>query len=263
MRTRHKVQCPGRGAGFQSATRHPLRSTRSGRARSPATSLLRGTPTPIRPFRRASLPSLGDTTLASFSLPAIRLRVMGQGVGIPVPEPDMLAEMVGALSFRYNPRVPAACSWTPVGPATPGHYGVPTWPPLVSTTEATVMKISGLDNTELGLAVYASPCRLPTPRARLASSRWSLLDGLSTRRVPLNGFKAVSYISSPLAQASCRNRIDRSFERSPCARRSDDKRSAAPNLACESPQSAKSSDTIPPEADSVSARATIRSIHYF
>jgi hypothetical protein len=38
--TRSEVQCPRRGSGFQSATRHPLRSTGSGRAHSPASSLL-------------------------------------------------------------------------------------------------------------------------------------------------------------------------------------------------------------------------------
>jgi hypothetical protein len=58
-------------------------------------------------------------------------------------------------------------------------------------------------------------------------------------------------------------RIDRSVGEPYCARRSDDNRSPAPSLACESPQSAKSSDTISPEADSVSARVTLRSIHYF
>jgi hypothetical protein len=139
--TRSEVQCPRRGSGFQSATRYPLRSTGSGRAHSPASMLLRSTPTPIRPSRRTSLPSLGDTTLASCSLPATRRGVVGRGVGIPFPS---------------NPRVPAPCSWTPAGPNTPGHCGVSTRPPLVSTTEAPTMSISGLDSMACGLAVYAS-----------------------------------------------------------------------------------------------------------
>jgi hypothetical protein len=100
--------------------------------------------------------SLGDTTLASCLLPATRRRVVGRGVGIPVPEPEMSVETDGALRFPSNPRVPAPCPWTPVGPDTPGHCGVPTWPPLVSTTEAPAMNISGLESTALRLAVYAS-----------------------------------------------------------------------------------------------------------
>ena len=47
-----------------------------------------------------------------------------------------------------------------------------------------------------GLAVYASPGSLPHHDARLAASCWSgLLDGLSTRKVPMKGFKVVDYIS--------------------------------------------------------------------
>ena len=38
--TRSEVRCPRRGSGLRSTTRHPLRSTGSGRARSPASSLL-------------------------------------------------------------------------------------------------------------------------------------------------------------------------------------------------------------------------------
>jgi hypothetical protein len=46
--TRVEVQCPRCGSGVQSTTRCPLRSTGSGRAHSPASLLLRSTPTPIR-----------------------------------------------------------------------------------------------------------------------------------------------------------------------------------------------------------------------
>ena len=49
-----------------------------------------------------------------------------------------------------------------------------------------------------GLAVYASWGRLPDRHARLASRCWSaLLDGLSTRKVPLKGFQYVSVTSFP------------------------------------------------------------------
>ena len=49
---------------------------------------------------------------------------------MPVPEPDMSVETDGSLRFPSAPRVPAPCSWTPVGPNTPGHCGVLARPPL-------------------------------------------------------------------------------------------------------------------------------------
>jgi len=50
-------------------TRHPLLSTGSRRACSPASTILRDAPTPDRPSRRASFPSRGDTTRASLVRP--------------------------------------------------------------------------------------------------------------------------------------------------------------------------------------------------
>src|SRR3954447_14532716 len=121
------------------------------RASSPASSVLWGTQTPCRPSRRASLPSLGDTTLAPCLLPATGTRGRGlRGVGVPAPEPEMSVETAGSLRFLGNPRVPLPCSGTPVGPRTPSPHGASTWPPLVSTTKAPAMrKVSGLDRTAL------------------------------------------------------------------------------------------------------------------
>jgi hypothetical protein len=49
-----------------------------------------------------------------------------------------------------------------------------------------------------GLAVYASQGRFPdTTQDSLPAAGQALLGGLRTRRVPLKGFKAASYISSP------------------------------------------------------------------
>src|ERR1700733_6590645 len=72
------------------------------------------------------------------------------------PSRALSVETDGSLRFPSAPRVPAPCSWTPVGPNTPGHCGVSTRPPHVSTTEAPTRSISGLDSKALGLAVYAS-----------------------------------------------------------------------------------------------------------
>ena len=48
----------------RSAIRRPLPSTGSRRVGSPASAVVRGAPTPCRPSRRTSLPSLGGTALA-------------------------------------------------------------------------------------------------------------------------------------------------------------------------------------------------------
>ena len=77
---------------------------------------------------------------ASGLLPAAGTHGRGlRGVGVPVPEPELSVETAGSLRFLGNPCVPMPCSWTPVGPRTPGHCGASTWPPLVSTTKAPAM----------------------------------------------------------------------------------------------------------------------------
>ncbi len=116
-------------------------STGSRRACSPASTIRGDAPNPCRPSRRASLPSLGDTTLAPVFLPAAEAHGRGlRGVGVPVPEPELSVETTGSLRFLGNPCVPMPCSWAPVGPRTPGPCGASTWPPLVSTTKAPAMR---------------------------------------------------------------------------------------------------------------------------
>ena len=52
--------------------------------------------------------------------PSGRARDRGlRGVDVPVPEPGMSVETAGSLRFPSDPRVPAPCSWTPVGPRKP------------------------------------------------------------------------------------------------------------------------------------------------
>src|SRR5262249_44846472 len=79
-----------------------------------------------------------------------------------------------------------------------------------------------LNSMAFGLAVHASRCGSPTPRAGLASGRWS---GSTGRAFHPQGsderFQDVGDISSSSPKLAWRNAIDRSVERSPCARRSD------------------------------------------
>ena len=58
--------------------------------------------------------------------------------------------------------------------------------------------LSTLNSMAFGLAVYASQCGLPRPtQDSLPAAGQALPDGLSTRKIPLKGFRVVSYISSP------------------------------------------------------------------
>ena len=79
-----------------------------------------------------------------------------------IPEPEMTVETAGSLRFPSDPRVPAPCSWTPVGPkyARPLRRlgAAPAW---VNNGGSREFKISGLDHTASGLAVYASQWRSP------------------------------------------------------------------------------------------------------
>ena len=67
--------------------------------------------------------------------------------------------------------------------------------------------LSTLNSMAFGLAVYASQCGLPRPTQNsLPAAGQALPDGLSTRKVPMKGFRSVSYISSSLPKFPWRNR---------------------------------------------------------
>ncbi len=87
----------------------------------------------------------------------------------------------------------------PGGTDTPGPIGVPTRPPLCSTTRAPDEKsLSRLHVQAFRLTVYASPGGSPHHDARLASGCWPALPGgIRTRRVPTEGFRVVVLTSLP------------------------------------------------------------------
>ena len=98
---------------------------------------------------------------------------------------------------------------------------VPQRGPWYRTAKAPAKGLSTLNSMAFGLAVYASQCGLPRPtQDSLPAAGQALPDGLSTRRVPMKGFRAASYISSSFPKLSWRNRIDRRIGEAPCARRS-------------------------------------------
>jgi hypothetical protein len=60
-----------------------------------------------------------------------------------------------------------------------------------------------------GLAVYASPSSLPPPaQDSLPAAGQALPDGLSTRKVPMKGFKVVLYILFSLLKLTWHNRCN-------------------------------------------------------
>ena len=72
-------------------------------------------------------------------------------------KPAVTTETAGSLRFPSDPRVPAPCSWTPVGPKYARRLRrLGTAPACVNNGGSREQKISGLDRTALGLAVYAS-----------------------------------------------------------------------------------------------------------
>jgi hypothetical protein len=83
--------------------------------------------------------------------------------------------------------------------------------PGIRIAKAPAKGLSTLNSMAFGLAVYASQCGLPTPHARLASSRWSDSTGRAFHpHGSRERFQSASYISFSFPKLTWRNRIDRS-----------------------------------------------------
>ena len=102
-----------------------------------------------------------------------------------------------------------ACSVDAGRTAAPNHCGAAAWP-LVCEKQRLPRKVFRrsiawlLDwLSTLRSAGYPRPTQDSLPAAGQA-----LPDGLSTRKIPLKGFRVVSLHLIPLSQASCRNHID-------------------------------------------------------
>src|SRR5687767_1001515 len=159
----------------------PLPSAGSSGASSPVSSVLRETPTPDRPSRRASLPSLGGTTLC----PMLRSREAdgtpprGLEVVDPVSGRDSWMEPIGSPRFLGNPDACMPCSeQTPVELPAPGQLRRrQCCLPERTHCRPPRLHLSGLSRTACTLAVYASQPRSPSGHARLASGWWPALTG--------------------------------------------------------------------------------------
>lgn len=154
-------------------TWRPLPSAGSGRIPFPRFAGTMGHSDVLRPSRRASLPSLGDTLRCACRFvpigPERRPWARGSSSG-PHCRTGCARRRPGPPRFLENPLVPMPCSSTPAGPRASGKLRCLGVAPAMSTTKApTTKNLSGLNRTALGLAVYASSDGLPTSDARLAS----------------------------------------------------------------------------------------------
>ena len=163
--------------------------------------------TSCRPSRRASLPSLGGTSAFTRSFAPRRTSAPPKpGVGDPVSP--------AGTSLRKRQDLPS--SWrTPIVRLHMFHSDagrIANTRPLQCRdlalgdrkAKAPAKGLSTLNSMAFGLAVYASRCELPRPTQNsLPAAGQALPDGLSTRKVPMKGFRYASYISSSLPKFSC------------------------------------------------------------
>jgi len=135
------------------------------------------------------------------------------GVGSPVsPAGNSLRSEQGSPKFLGNHNCPFAMVQTDAGRTVYTRpYGATAWP-LVIEGQRLPRKVFRRSIALLSdsLSTLRSADYSSTTQDSLPVAGQALLDGLSTRRVPLKGFKVVDYISFPFPKLSWRNRCDRS-----------------------------------------------------
>ena len=131
--------------------------------------------TSCRPFRRASFPSLGDTTQALVFRPHAAERCRGRVSWSWSPGISGRELVSGNDRISYVPGEPRLCSCPALRPRQDRRIRplrcVGT-APAVSTTKAPAFVLSRLNHTASALAVYASQAGSPRHHARLASGCW-------------------------------------------------------------------------------------------
>ena len=139
-----------------------------------------------------------------------RVRPPKPGVVHPVLQPgfcrgdDRISQVPGEPQLSV-----CTCSSTPAGLLAPDHYGAAAWPlnAQVQRLPRWVFRRSIAWLSDSLSTLRRGRC-LPTTQDSLPVAGQALLDGLSTRKVPMKGFKVESYISFPLPKLSWRNRCD-------------------------------------------------------
>ena len=160
-----------------------------------------GITTSCRPSHRASFPSLGGTSVGLvLSLLGGRVRPPRPGVDYPVTAAGILPRRRQDLSSSWRTQMSVCtCSSTPAGLLAPDLIRSSSVAHAMTKAKAPCgLSISKLNSMAFGLAVYASQCWLPSPtQDSLPAVGQTLLDGLSTRRVPMKGFRVASLHTHP------------------------------------------------------------------
>ena len=186
----------------RSAIRRPLPSTGSRRVGSPASAVVRGAPTPCRPSRRTSLPSLGGTDLRSLVRSRRQPNAPPQARGFRLPGDPSFRVLCGggrASQVPGEPQCVHALLSDPGGTSAPGHLGASVLPSAIFKTSAPTTRtfrgsITRPAHSLSTLRHHGLPCQRKTrfqPLAKLCRA------GLLTRWVPSQGFRN-AYISSSL-----------------------------------------------------------------
>ena len=208
-RTYFPAQIPTSGTPF----RFFLPSTGSCGTSSPASSVLRRCcdflpPIPPRfVILRVAVPRLHSL----FSLLGGRVRRRGLELMARYLRPGCCRGNGRISQVPGEPRLSVcACSKpTPAGLLAPDHYGTAAWP-----LNAQLQRLpQGVFRRSIAwLSDSLSTLRrgrcLPTTQDSLPGAGQALLDGLFTRKVPMKGFKAADYISSPFPKLAWRNGRD-------------------------------------------------------
>ena len=152
-------------------------------------------PTVLR-FLRLVVPRLASF----FSLLGGRVRPLRPGVDYPVTPAGILPRRRQDLSSSWRTHMSVCtCSSTPAGLLAPDLIRSSSVAHAMTKAKAPCgLSISKLNSMAFGLAVYASQCWLPSPtQDSLPAVGQTLLDGLSTRRVPMKGFRVASLHTHP------------------------------------------------------------------
>ena len=158
---------------------------------------------------------------------------------------DVAEETTGSPQVPGESRLSVcACSATPAGLLAPDQYSAAAWP-LVCEQQRLPRRVFRRSIAWLSdsLSTHHRVRYLPTAQDSLPVASQALPDGLSTREIPMKGFKVVQNISSPFPKLAWHNHIDdRSFrrrERPICVLRLTARHDDSRNTACghESPTS--------------------------
>jgi len=156
--------------------------------------------TSCRPSHRTSLPSLGGTSVALVLFAPRRTSAPPRpGVGHPVSPAGMVPRKRQDLASSWGTPIVRLhmFSPTPAGLIAPDHCGAAAWP-LVCEQQRLPRKV--FRRSIAWLSDWLSTLRrvryLTTTQDSLPAAGKALPDGLSTRKVPMKGFRFASYISS-------------------------------------------------------------------